>query len=54
MITDLRRQTNQLLHDNLEEGQLRKLRTEGEARDSDPAASYALDAIRRAPQSEQI
>jgi predicted ATPase len=47
-ITGLRRQTSQMLHDALEEGRLRQLRAEGEAMDSDQAAAYALDAIRRA------
>jgi tetratricopeptide (TPR) repeat protein len=51
LITDLRHQTSQLLHDALDEGLLRQLRTEGEAMDSDQAATYALDAIRRARQS---
>jgi hypothetical protein len=50
--TDLRRQTSQLLHDALDEGRLRQLRTEGEAMDSDQAAAYALEAIRRARQSQ--
>jgi hypothetical protein len=48
LITDLRRQTSELLHDALDEGQLRHLRAEGEAMDSDQAATYALEAIRRA------
>ena len=50
-ITDLRRQTSQMLHDTLDEGRLRRLRAEGEAMDSDQAAAYALQAIRRARQS---
>jgi predicted ATPase/class 3 adenylate cyclase len=48
LITDLRRQTSALLHDSLDEEQLRHLRAEGEAMDSDQAANYALEAIRRA------
>jgi predicted ATPase/class 3 adenylate cyclase len=51
LITDLRRQTSQLLHDTLDEARLRQLRAEGEAMDSDQAAAYALEAIRRARQS---
>jgi predicted ATPase len=51
LITDLRRQTSQLLHDALDEGRLRHLRAEGEAMDSDQAAAYALEAIRRARQA---
>jgi hypothetical protein len=51
LITDLRRQTSALLHDVLDEGRLRQLRAEGEAMDSDQAAAYALEAIRRARQS---
>jgi predicted ATPase len=51
MITDLRRQTSAVLHDALDEERLRQLRAEGEAMDSDQAAAYALDAIRRARQS---
>jgi hypothetical protein len=51
MITDLRRQTSQMLHDALDEGRLRQLRAEGEAMDSDQAAAYALEAIRRARQA---
>ena len=51
MIRDLRRQTRELLHDNLDEGRLRQLRAEGEAMDSDQAAAYALEAIRRARQA---
>jgi predicted ATPase len=50
-ITDLRRQTSAMLHDALDEGRLRQLRSEGEAMDSDEAVTYALDAIRRAQQS---
>jgi hypothetical protein len=50
LITDLRRQTSELLHDTLDEGTLRQLRAEGEAMDSDRAAAYALEAIRRARQ----
>jgi predicted ATPase len=46
----LRRQTSALLHDALDEGRLRQLRAEGEAMDSDQAAAYALEAIRRARQ----
>ena len=48
LITDLRRQTSALLHDALDEEQLRHLPAEGEAMDSDQAATYALEAIRRA------
>jgi hypothetical protein len=48
LITDLRRQTSELLHDALDEEQLRHLRADGEAMDSDQAATYALEAIRRA------
>jgi predicted ATPase/class 3 adenylate cyclase len=51
LITDLRRQTSALLHDTLDEGRLSQLRAEGEAMDSDQAAAYALEAIRRARQS---
>jgi predicted ATPase/class 3 adenylate cyclase len=51
LITDLRRQTSALLHDALDEEQLGRLRAEGEAMDSDQAAAYALEAIRRARQS---
>jgi hypothetical protein len=51
LITDLRRQTSQLLHDALDEGRLRQLRAEGEDMDSDQAAAYALGAIRRARQA---
>jgi hypothetical protein len=50
LITDLRRQASDLLHDTLDEGSLRRLRAEGEAMDSDEASAYALDAIRRARQ----
>jgi predicted ATPase len=48
LITDLRHQTSALLHDAIDEGRLRQLRAEGEAMDSDQAATYALEAIRRA------
>jgi hypothetical protein len=51
LISDLRHQTSDLLHDALDEGRLRQLRAEGEAMDSDQAAAYALEAIRRARQS---
>jgi predicted ATPase/class 3 adenylate cyclase len=51
LITDLRHQTSALLHDALDGGRLRQLRAEGEAMDSDEAAAYALEAIRRARQS---
>jgi hypothetical protein len=54
LITDLRRQTSQLLHDALDEGRLRQLRAEGEAMDSDQAAAYALEVIRRARQSTAL
>jgi hypothetical protein len=50
MITDLRRQTSELLHDALDEARLQQLRAEGEAMDSDQAAAYALEAISRARQ----
>ena len=50
MITDLRRQTSELLHDALDEARLQQLRAEGEAMDSDQAAAYALEAIRRTRQ----
>jgi predicted ATPase len=50
-VTDVRRQTSALLRDALDEGRLRELRAEGEAMDSDQAATYALDAIRRARQT---
>jgi hypothetical protein len=50
-ITDLRHQTSALLYDALDKGQLRQLRSEGEAMDSDQAATYALEAIRRARQA---
>jgi hypothetical protein len=50
LITDLRRQTSQLLDDGLDELQLQQLRAEGEAMDSDQAVLYALEAIRRARQ----
>jgi predicted ATPase/class 3 adenylate cyclase len=52
MIGDLQRQTSQLLHEALDEERLRQLRIEGEAMDSDQAATYALEAIRRARQSQ--
>jgi hypothetical protein len=48
LITELRRQTSALLHGALDEERLRQLRSEGEALDSDQAATYALEAIRRA------
>jgi predicted ATPase len=54
LITNLRRQTSALLHHALDEGRLHQLRTEGEAMDSDQAAAYALDAIRRARQSAAL
>jgi hypothetical protein len=54
LITDLRRQTSQMLHDTLDEDRLRRLRAEGEAMDSDQAAVYALEAIRRARQSTAV
>jgi predicted ATPase/class 3 adenylate cyclase len=54
LITDLRRQTSALLHDGLDEARLRQLRSEGEAMDSDQAAAYALQAIRRARQSAAV
>jgi hypothetical protein len=51
LITDFRHQTSELLHDAIDDGRLRQLRAEGEAMDSDQAAAYALEAIRRARQS---
>jgi hypothetical protein len=51
MIADLRRQTTALLQAAFDEGRLRQLRAEGEAMDSDQAATYALEAIGRARQS---
>jgi hypothetical protein len=51
LITDLRRQTSELLHDALDEARLGQLRAEGEAMDSDQAVAYALEAIRRARQA---
>jgi predicted ATPase/class 3 adenylate cyclase len=54
LITDLRRQTSQMLHDAIDEGQLRQLRAEGEAMNIDHAAAYALDAISRARQSTEL
>jgi predicted ATPase/class 3 adenylate cyclase len=54
LITDLRRQTSALLHDALDEGRLRQLRSEGEAMDSDQAAVYALEAIGRARRSTSV
>jgi hypothetical protein len=54
MITIRRRQTSELLHDALDQGRLDQLRAEGEAMDSEQAAAYALDAIRRARQSLHI
>jgi tetratricopeptide (TPR) repeat protein len=54
LITDLRRQTSALLHDALDEGRLRQLRTEGETMDSDQAAAYALEAIGRARRSTAL
>jgi hypothetical protein len=50
LITDLLHQTSALLHDVLDEGRLRQLRSEGEAMDSDQAATFALDAIMEARQ----
>jgi hypothetical protein len=54
LISDLRHQTSDLLHDALDEAGLRQLRAEGEAMDSDQAAAYALEAIRRARQSTAL
>jgi hypothetical protein len=51
MITDLRRQTGQLLHETFDEQRLRRLRAEGETMDSDQGATYAVDTIWRARQS---
>jgi hypothetical protein len=47
VITELRRQTSALLRGVLGEERLRQLRYEGEAMDSDKAATYAIDAIGR-------
>jgi hypothetical protein len=52
LIANLRRQTSELLQDALDEGRLQQLRAEGEAMDSDQAAAYALETIRRARQSQ--
>jgi hypothetical protein len=52
MITDLRRQTSALLHEALDQERLRQLRADGEAMDSDQAATYALEAIRQARRSQ--
>jgi predicted ATPase len=54
LIKDLRHQTSALLRDALDEGRLRQLRAEGEAMDSDQAAVYALEVIRRARQSTAL
>jgi predicted ATPase len=54
LITHLRRQTSEMLHDALDEGRLRQLRVEGEEMDSDQAAAYALEAIRRARQTTAL
>jgi hypothetical protein len=51
LITDLRHQTSAVLHHTLDEERVRQLRSEGEAMDSDQAATYALGAIRQATQS---
>jgi hypothetical protein len=50
VITELRRQTSTLLLGVLGEERLYRLRSEGEAMDSDKAAAYALDAIARVEQ----
>jgi hypothetical protein len=50
VITELRRQTSPLLRAVLDEERLHQLRSEGEAMDSDNAATYALDAIARVEQ----
>jgi hypothetical protein len=50
VITELRRQTSTLLRGALDEERLHQLRAEGEAMDSDKAATYALDAIARVVQ----
>jgi tetratricopeptide (TPR) repeat protein len=50
LITDLLHQTSARLHDVLDEGRLRQLRSEGEAMDSDQAATFALAAIMEARQ----
>jgi hypothetical protein len=52
LITELRHQTSELLHEAFDEARLRQLRAEGEAMDSDKAATYALDAIARVVQNE--
>jgi hypothetical protein len=50
VITELRRQTSTLLRGVLGEERLYRLRSEGEAMDSDKAAAYALDVIARVEQ----
>jgi hypothetical protein len=52
-ITELRRQTSQMLHEALDEARLRGLRAEGGAMDEDRAVAYALDAIDRAQNQAQ-
>jgi hypothetical protein len=54
MITDLRRETSALLHEVLDEGRLLQPRAEGGAMDSDQAAAYALEVIRRSRQSAAL
>jgi predicted ATPase len=51
MIGELRHQTSTQLQGAVDQERLRQLRAEGEAMDSDEAAAYALEAIRRARQS---
>jgi hypothetical protein len=51
IISDLRRQTSELLHDGLNDERAHQLWVEGESTDSDQAVIYGLDAIRRARQS---
>jgi hypothetical protein len=53
MIGELRHQTTAQLQDAVDQERLRQLRAEGEAMDSDQAAAYGLEAIRRARQSQQ-
>jgi predicted ATPase len=54
MITELRRQISQLLHEDIDEQRLRQLRAECEAMDSDQAAAYALEVIGRARRSSAL
>jgi hypothetical protein len=54
VITELRRQTSTLLRGALGEERLKHFRSEGEAMDSDKAATYALNAIARAQDQAPI